>query len=94
MYFLVLKHKDEEILALAVELKTMLGLANAEAHKLAQVVVEDFGVISWAKFKIMDTTDKGEAIRTAHLKKASLKSIISVTSNNFFLMFFCFSSFE
>jgi hypothetical protein len=63
---------------LAVEFKTVLGLAKAEALKLARVAVNDFAVVTLAKFKAMDKEDRDEAIEAAKLRKASLESLNSV----------------
>ncbi len=63
---------------LAGEFKTVLGLARAEALKLARVAVNDFAVVTLAKFKSMDKEDRDKAIEAAKLKKASLESLNSV----------------
>jgi len=78
---LVISPQDEEVSALAGEFKSVLGLTKAEALKLARVAVDDFGALTWAKFKSMDTADLDEAIGSANLKKLSKEALNSVNSS-------------
>lgn len=65
--------------ALAGDFRSNLGLANAEAAKLAKVVVNEFGAVTRADFDSMCTADQVEAIRGANLKKISIEKLKSVT---------------
>lgn len=66
-------------MALADELKSVLKLSKGDASKLAKVVVDVFGALTWEEFKSMKRTNIDKAIGVANLGDVSLEKLNKVS---------------